>query len=372
MSFGAELDALRFDELLEVANYADATHVERALTSESLDLWDFAALLSPEAGTRLETLAQRSHELTVQRFGRTVQLYAPLYVSNECVETCTYCAFSRPNPIARRTLTPDEAVAEAAELRRRGFRHLLLVSGEHPRKVSPDYLTSIIGRLRDEIPSLSVEVQPQTEEVYRLWTDAGAEGLVVYQETYDRDIYAQVHLAGKKKNYDWRLETLDRGAAGGMKRLGIGALFGLADWRYEALALAAHARYLTKKYWRAFVTVSFPRLRPADHADTLARHPLSDRDLARLVCAFRLLVPDLGIVLSTREPAHLRDGLVKLGITQMSAGSKTEPGGYSADEEQFGRQFEIEDRRSASEVSQAIRKLGFDPVWKDWESSLHG
>jgi 2-iminoacetate synthase len=266
----------------------------------------------------------------------------------------------------------DEAVAEARILRGRGFRHLLLVSGEHPRVTPPAYFGSILAALREEIPSLSVEVQPQTEEVYRRWCSDGAEGLVVYQETYDREAYAGVHLAGKKKDYDWRLETPERGARGGMKRLGIGALFGLSDWRSEALCLAAHARFLVRRYWRCFVTVSFPRLRPAEHADTVARHPLSDPDLARLVCAFRLLLPDVGIVLSTREPARLRDGLVRLGVTQMSAGSRTEPGGYSAPQEPTGRQFEVSDDRSAEEISRMIRGLGFDPVWKDWESVLRG
>ncbi|MEZ5066397.1 MAG: 2-iminoacetate synthase ThiH [bacterium] len=371
-TFGEELAALPMEELLRVATEADPDTVDRAFARTSLDLFDFAALLSPEAGRRLEDLAQRAHALTVQRFGKTVQLYAPLYVSNECVETCTYCAFSRTNPIARKTLTPEQAVAEARLLRARGFRHLLIVSGEHPRHVSPEYLGTILRALAAETPSLSVEVQPQTEEIYREWTAAGAEGLVVYQETYDRDTYARVHLAGKKKDFDWRLATPDRGAAGGMKRLGIGALFGLSDWRQEALRLAAHARYLVRRYWRCFVTVSFPRLRPAEYADTLARHPLADADLARLVCAFRLLLPDVGVVLSTREPAQLRDGLVRLGVTQMSAGSRTEPGGYSAPEVPTGRQFEVSDERTAGEVARTIRELGFDPVWKDWEAALRG
>jgi 2-iminoacetate synthase len=370
MSFLAHLATCPVDDLIARAHGASAADVSRALAADAPDVWDFAAMLSPEAQARLEEMALRANEVTVQRFGRTVQLYAPLYVSNECVETCTYCSFSRENPIVRRTLTPEEAVGEARLLRDRGFRHLLLVSGEHPRHVSPAYLESILASLAPEVPSLSVEVQPQTEEVYAQWVGGGAEGLVVYQETYDREAYARVHLAGKKKNYDWRLDTPDRGAAGGMKRLGIGALLGLSDWRLEAVHVALHARYLMRQYWKTFVSVSFPRLRPAAYASP-GEHPVADRDLAQLFCAIRLLLPDVGLVLSTRESPAFRDGMLRLGVTQMSAGSRTEPGGYSAPEESE-EQFSIEDRRSAEEVSRAIRALGYDPVWKDWEAALHG
>jgi len=370
VSFGVHLKSVPVAELLETAHRASPADVERAMTEETPDLHDFAALLSPAADARLEEMARRAHEITVRRFGRTVQLYAPLYVSNECVETCTYCSFARANPVVRRTLTVDEAVEEARLLLARGFRHLLIVSGEHPRHVSPEYLENVIRALRDDVPSLSVEVQPQTEEVYARWVAAGAEGLVVYQETYDRQAYAEVHTAGKKKDFDWRLDTPDRGAAGGMKRLGIGALLGLADWRLEAVHVAAHAHYLMRRYWKAFVTVSFPRLRPAAFA-IAPRHPVSDRDLARLVCALRILLPDAGLVLSTREAPAFRDGMIGLGITQMSAGSRTEPGGYSAPEE-AERQFDVEDRRTPEEVSRAIREHGCDPVWKDWEVALHG
>ena len=370
MSFRDELRRLPLDDLLETARTATDTAVDRALAAERPDLFDFAALLSPAAGARLEQLAKRSHALTTRRFGRTVQLYAPFYVSNECVEGCTYCSFARENPIRRRTLTVDEAVDEARLLVDQGFRHLLLVSGEHPRHVPPDYVAEILERLRDDVPSLSVEVQPQKTEVYRKWVEAGAEGLVVYHETYDREVYAKVHPAGKKKDYDWRLDTPDRGAEAGMRRIGIGALLGLADWRLEAIHLAAHARYLARRWWRANVTVSFPRLRRAAFAIQAPR-PVTDAELARIVCATRIFDPDLGIILSTRETPAFRDGMLALGITQMSAGSRTEPGGYSAPDA-TEKQFDIEDGRSPADVAQAIRSRGLDPVWKDWESALSG
>lgn len=370
MSFVDALAALPLDELTDVAANATPDDVERALRVERRDLHHFAALLSPAAGARLEDLAAQSHRLTVQRFGRTMQLYAPLYVSNECVESCTYCSFARENPIVRRTLTVDEVVAEAKLLLDEGFRHLLLVSGEHPRHVSVEYLSTVIEALRDVAPSLSVEVQPQTTEAYRRWTDSGAEGLVVYQETYDRETYAVVHPAGKKKNFDWRLETPERGADGGMKRLGVGALFGLSEWRREAICVAAHAQYLMKRYWKTFVTVSFPRLRPAEYADATAKHPLHDAELARMTCAFRLFLRDVGIVLSTREAPAFRDGMVQLGVTQMSAGSRTEPGGYSAPDK-TGGQFHVEDSREPREIARVLRERGMDPVWKDWEAALN-
>ncbi len=366
----AHFDSLPMEALVDAAHSASSADAGRALERESLYLFDFAALLAPAAGARLEELARRSHGTTLRRFGRTMQLYAPLYVSNECVETCTYCSFARPNDIERRTLPVEAVLAEAKILAARGFRHLLLVSGEHPRHVSPAYVAEILRGLAPEFPSLSVEVQPQTEEVYRAWVEAGCDGLVVYQETYDPEAYARVHLAGKKKDPHWRLETPDRGARAGMRKLGIGALLGLADWRLEAVHLAAHARYLMRRHWRTSVSISLPRLRPA--AFSIAPpHPVSDRDLVRLVCAFRVFLPDVGISLSTRESPELRDHLVPLGVTQMSAGSRTEPGGYSAPET-AEKQFEIEDARPVEQVVRAVREKGYDPVWKDWESALHG
>ena len=369
MSFRDHLADIPVGDLLHTASSAGDPAVARALSADRPDLFDFAALLSPAAGARLEDLARLSHSITTRRFGKTLQLYAPLYISNECVQSCTYCGFSRENDVSRLTLTVDEAVAEARILLDKGFRHLLVVAGEHPRRGPPDYIERILSILHAKVPSLAVEVQPATTEIYRRWVAAGAEGLTVYQETYDREAYARVHLAGKKKNYDWRLETPERGAEGGMKRIGIGALLGLADWRVEGVHLAAHAQYLMRRYWKAFVSVSFPRLRKASHA-IAPPHPVADRNLAQLVCAVRILLPDVGLVLSTRETSAFRNGMMHLGITHMSAGSRTEPGGYSAPEASE-KQFDIEDRRKPEEVSLAIRRSGYDPVWKDWEAALN-
>jgi 2-iminoacetate synthase len=331
-----------------------------------LGLDDFAALLSAPAASRLEDVAAAAHRTTVQRFGRTVHLFAPLYLSNECVSTCTYCGFSAENQIARRTLTVEEVVEEGRALHERGFRHVLLVAGEHARIVSKDYLVQCVEALAPLFPSISVEVQVWDEATYRRLVAAGCEGLVVYQETYARPTYEAVHLKGKKRNYGWRLAAPDRGAAAGMRRLGIGALLGLhGDWRTEALAVAAHAAALTRRWWRCEVTVSMPRLRPAAGGYE-PLDPVSDADFVQLLCALRLFLPDVGVVLSTRESAGLRDALVRLGVTHMSAGSHTEPGGYAAPSD-AEPQFEISDTRTPAELAAVLRAAGYDPVWKDWE-----
>ena len=355
-----ELAALR--SLVDRATDAD---VSRALARPRRDLMDFAALLSPAAALRLEELAAAARDSTLARFGRARTLFAPLYVSNECVSVCTYCGFSAGNEVARRTLSVDEVVAEARELARRGFRHVLLVAGEHARIVSKDYLVGCVVAVAEVMAHVAVEVQVWDEPTYVRLVNAGADGVVVYQETYDRGTYADVHLLGKKRNYEWRLAAPDRAAAAGARRLGIGALLGLhGDWRAEALAVAAHARELMHRWWRAEVSVAVPRLRPAA-GDYEPLDPVDDRAFTQLICALRLFLPDLGISLSTREPAYLRDALVPLGVTNLSAGSHTEPGGY-ASESDAEPQFEISDTRSPAEFAAALRAMGYDPVWKDW------
>ncbi len=368
------------------------------LAQEKFSLADFGQLISPAAGQWLELLGRHSQQLTQQRFGKTIRLFAPLYLSNECINNCKYCGFSRDNPILRVTLSVEEVLREARALAADGFRNILLVAGEHPKFVSNGYLAECVAALHAEWPGISLEVGPMETAEYRPLTAAGAEGLVVYQETYDRAIYDDLHTAGPKKNFDWRLETAERAYAAGFRRLGIGALFGLADWRYEALCVAAHADYLLRNCWKAQITISLPRLRPCAGEFQPLTH-MTDRELAQLIGAFRLIFPDVGLVLSTREPAKLRDGLIPLGITMVSAGSHTEPGGYTgAGKEKIhhterGRivelaagasewaavpdqatnatgQFEIADDRSAQEVASLIRQLGYEPVWKDWDAAL--
>src|SRR5260221_10012015 len=288
----------------------------------------FASLLRPQADEQLEAMARDAEQLTRQNFGRTMRLFAPLYLSNECVNICKYCGFSRDNPILRVTLTIDQVEAEARHLWAEGFRNVLLVAGEHPKFVSTDYLAQCVARLAKFIPAISLEVGPMETAAYEPSVRAGAEGLVVYQETYDRAAYAELHTAGPKKDFDWRLDCPERAYAAGFRRLGLGALFGLSPWRQEAIALASHVEFLLRRCWRSQITVAFPRLRPAA-GGFQPHYALSDRELIQLVCAFRVTFPQVGIVLSTRESVSLRDTLVHLGVTSMSAGSRTSPGGYT-------------------------------------------
>jgi 2-iminoacetate synthase len=395
MSFVPEFDALPLSRLVKQSLSASPADIKDSLGRAKVSLNDFARLISPAAAGSLEDLGRRARELTQQRFGKVIRLFAPLYLSNECINNCKYCGFSRDNPILRVTLTVDEVRREAEALLAQGFRNVLLVSGEHPKFVSNSYMADCVSALHELVPSISLEIGPMETANYAPLVTAGAEGLVVYQETYDRGIYDQMHTAGPKKNFNWRLETPERAYAAGFRRLGIGALYGLADWRYEAICLAAHAEYLLRKCWKAYLTISLPRLRPCAGEFQPLTH-MSDREMVQLVCAFRLMFPDVGLVLSTRETPKLRDGLIPLGITLMSAGSHTEPGGYTGagkdklHHTQRGRivelgasewaesngtthateQFNIADTRSPLEVANRIRGLGYEPVWKDWDAAL--
>ena len=351
----------------------------------------FEQLIAPKSDQALEAMVQRSRALTLQNFGCTMRLFAPLYLSNECINNCQYCGFSRDNTILRVTLGVDEVVTEAQHLARQGFRQILLVAGEHPKFVSRDYLAECVYALTSEFSSISIEVGPMDTEEYAPVVEAGAEGLVVYQETYNRGVYAEMHTAGPKRDFDYRLDCAERAYAAGFRRLGIGALIGLSRWQDEVTALAAHLEHLFKHCWQAQITVSVPRLRPAA-GGFRPLFAMSDREVVQLVCALRITFPQVGIVLSTRERAPLRDALASIGVTMMSAGSHTEPGGYTrqgrehlhhtvrgrivAPEYQHGDdqlatgQFEISDERSPAEIAAVLRRYGIEPVWKDWDRAL--
>jgi 2-iminoacetate synthase len=362
--FAQELDRLDLPGLAGQAVTATDADVTAALGREHRDLTDLAALLSPAATARLEELARAAREITLRRFGRAVRLYAPLYVSNACLSTCTYCGFAKGLPIARRTLSVDEVAQEARLLTGRGFRHLLLVSGEHRVEVSADYLVDVVRRLRQVVPSLSIETQTWSDDTYARLVGAGLEGVVHYQETYDRRRYAEVHQAGWKRDYDRRLNSTELAAAAGVRRLGVGALLGLAaDWRADVLAVAAHAAFLVREFWRTEVTVALPRIKPSA-AGYQPLVPVPDPAYVQAMAALRLYEPEAGIVLSTREPAVLRDGLVRIAVTHLSAGSSTEPGGYSHPGEAT-EQFTISDERSPAEVAAMLVAAGYEPVWKD-------
>ncbi|WP_174581632.1 2-iminoacetate synthase ThiH [Candidatus Methylacidithermus pantelleriae] len=339
------------------------------------------AYLEPMPREKLRRLAIAAQELTVRHFGRTMRLFAPLYLSNECVNICQYCGFSRTNRLERITLSPEEVEKEARYLTKQGFRHLLLVSGEHPKKVSVEYLIECVERLRPFVPEISLEVAPLDTCDYARLVQAGLDGMVIYQETYDPESYACWHVAGPKRDFLYRLLAPVRAYEAGIRRIGIGALFGLTPWQEEALRLGRHLDALLRQCWKAFLTVSFPRIRPSA-GNFVAPFPLADRDLIQLVIAFRLSFPQVGLVLSTRETPALRDALAPVGITMMSAGSRTDPGGYTGAglrtvpirpaptapaKRETREQFAIADDRSPEEVAARLQELGYDPVWKDWE-----
>ena len=366
-----------------------SSHFEAALRNRSPLLRRFEALLRPVDDAGLQALAGRSTATTRRHFGRTMRLFAPLYLSNECVNSCAYCGFSRENAIQRVTLEIDQIEAEARHLTDEGFRNILIVAGEHPKFVSGGYLERCVERLRSFVPGISIEVAPMEAEGYAPIVRAGAEGLVVYQETYHRETYAKMHTFGPKKDFAWRLDCAERGHEAGFRRLGVGALFGLWHWEEEALALAAHLEHLLRTCWRSQITVSLPRLRPAAGAFE-PQHPLPDREFIQLLCALRITFPTVGFVLSTRESAALRDIVATLGVTMMSAGSHTEPGGYTGQGrealhvtvrgralagtggESATEQFTISDGRDAAAIGRSLGKLGLDPVWKDWDAGILG
>ncbi|MDR0534901.1 MAG: 2-iminoacetate synthase ThiH [Puniceicoccales bacterium] len=378
MSFLGVLEKYPWERVRAAVYSKTAADVRSALTRAAAggarNLDDMLALLSPAAAPFLEEIARLAHERTLRRFGRTVQLFAPLYVSNECHNVCTYCGFSFGNAIPRKILTDAELLAEAAILKRDGFDHVLVVSGESGIRVGAAYFERALRLLRPLFSSISLEVQPLKTEEYARLRNAGLSAVLVYQETYDRDGYRKHHLKGPKANFEYRLETPERIGAAGINKIGLGALYGLEDWRVDSFFTALHLDYLERVFWRSRYSVSFPRLRP--HAGGLqAKVEMTQRDLAQALCAFRLFDPEVEISVSTREPPVFRDNAMFLGATTMSAGAKTNPGGYAAAEAGLSRegrpleQFHASDERPPAEVTAAWRAKGYEPVWKDWDSA---
>lgn len=356
---------------MDVINSVSKAEVEKQLDflPGKYSAQRMAAMISPAASNYLEVMARQAHELTKQRFGRTIQLYAPLYLSNHCVNRCLYCGYNTDTEFERTRLSIEEALADAKIIAGEGFRHILLVSGEDPRYVSVDYLVALAAELRKTFSSISIEIYPMETDQYKALFDAGIDGITLYQETYDRRLYERYHPAGPKRDYDHRIQTHDRAASAGMRRLGIGTLLGLSNWRQDCLALAAHAAYLMKKYWRSQVSFSFPRLRPALNVADSFEHLVSDSEMVQMILALRLCFADAGIVLSTRERADFRDNLLNLAVTRLSAGSKTNPGGYSGKSDST-EQFQIDDDRTPKQLASVIKKAGMEAVWKDWDATF--
>ena len=346
-----------------------AADVQQALNKSRLNREDFLALLSPAAADFLEPLAQKAQRLTRQRFGNTVSFYVPLYLSNLCANDCTYCGFSMSNRIKRKTLNAEEIERECLAIRKMGFDHLLLVTGEHQTKVGIDYFHQHIPAIRKHFSSLMMEVQPLSEAEYVGLKQIGLDGVLVYQETYHPRVYQQHHLKGNKQDFFFRLETPDRLGRAGIDKIGLGALIGLSDsWRTDCFMLAEHLLWLQQTWWQSRYSISFPRLRPCAGGIEPASL-MSEAQLVQTICAFRLFAPEVELSLSTRESPNFRDRVVPLAINSVSAFSKTQPGGY-ADPQPELEQFSPDDHRTPQEVAAALTQAGLQPVWKDWDSWL--
>lgn len=369
MSFLQQLERFPQQEIREQILAATPQNIDQALHKPKLDMTDFASLLSPKLNdAQLERLAARAHRITSQRFGRTILLYAPLYLSNECHNGCRYCGFSADNHLPRKTLSLTEIEQDAKILREQGFRHMLLLTGEAPEVAGIEYLESAVQVVKPLCGSVSIEVFPMGAEGYRRMVAAGVDGLTLYQETYDAGLYRELHPYGPKSDYRFRLLAPEAAGEAGLRRIGIGSLLGLGDCLTDVFHTGLHALYLARKFWRTQVTISFPRLRPAE-GGFQPRSIVSDRQLTQFICALRMLIPDAGLILSTRETAELRDNLLPLGITQMSAGSCTAPGGYS-DASHDGEQFAINDHRTPAEIAELLASRGYETVWKDWDNAF--
>jgi len=350
---------------------ATAGDVERALANEERGAADLAALLSDAAVPYLEPMAVEAQRLTRWHFGRTIGLYVPIYLSNVCGADCTYCGYSvRSGSREKRVTLTDEQIRHECELLAlQGFQNVLLLTGEAPRAVPVDYILQGVQIAREYFPSVSAEVYSLEADDYARLSEAGLEGVTVYMETYDRDTYSQVHLIGQKKDYDYRISSLERAGQSGARKINVGVLLGLFDWQVDVFWLALHAQNLQRSCWQSAVSLSFPRLRHVPERFHIPKI-VGDREMVQIMLALRLFVPEAGFNLSTREPASLRDKLIPLGVTMMSAGSSTRPGGYATYGEGTLEQFEIEDHRSVAEVAEAIRIAGYDPVWKDFDRAF--
>ena len=369
--FSEELKQYSWDETTAAIAAKTSADVERALGKAHLDPDDFMALISPAAEPYLEQMARLSRRYTEERFGRTVSMFIPLYLTNSCTNSCVYCGFHVANKMKRTILTPEETVREYEAIKQLGpFENLLIVTGENPAKAGVPYLAKALDLAKPYFSNLKIEVMPLKAEEYEELTHHGMNGVICFQETYHRENYRLYHPRGMKSNFEWRVDAFDRMGQAGVHSIGMGVLIGLEkEWRTDLTMLARHLRYLQKHYWRTKYSVNFPRMCPAENGGFQPNSLMTDRELAQLTFAMRIFDHDVDISYSTRERADFRDHMATLGVTTMSAGSRTEPGGYTTHPDAL-EQFEVSDPRPVPEVAAALRRMGVEPVWKDWDGSF--
>jgi 2-iminoacetate synthase len=370
MEFAEQIDRYNWDTFKSRIYNKTTSDVEIALNKDKRDIDDFMALISPAAQPYLEQMAVLSRKYTQQRFGNTIQFYVPLYLTNSCVNHCIYCGFNHNNDIKRIILTDEQILREVEAIKSMGdFQHILLVTGENPRDAGADYIENAIRLVKPYFSSISIEVQPLKEQEYDRLKNAGLNAVYCYQETYNKDRYKTYHPKGMKSKFDWRLDGFDRMGKAGIHKIGLGILIGLEDWRTDAALMAMHLRYLQKTYWQTKYSISFPRMRPHEGEDFQPNVIMTDKELAQIIFAYRIFDHDIEIALSTRESSAFRDNMATLGITSLSAGSKTDPGGYAVYKDEL-EQFEVNDGRNPNEVLSAVKRMGYEVVWKDWDLSL--
>lgn len=327
---------------------------------------EFLMLLSKKALKYLEPMAQRARKLTIQNFGKVIFLYTPMYLANYCVNQCVYCGFNITNKITRRKLTLEEVEKEAQVISSTGLRHILILTGESRLKSPVEYIRQCVEVLKKYFRSISIEIYPLGQMEYAELIEAGVDGLTIYQEVYNEEVYEKLHIKGPKRNYMYRLEAPERACRASMRSVNIGALLGFDDWRKEAFFTGIHADYLQSRYPDTEISISLPRIRP--HCGSFKpAYAVEDSDLVQIMLAQRLFMPRAGITVSTREGQGFRDNLIGLGVTKMSAGSSTEVGGHTLEDKSEG-QFDINDRRGVEEIKQMIYKKGYQPVLKDWQA----
>ena len=367
MSFSSIFKELDIKSIKQQSLDTTSSEISNILNKESWGMDDFLKLISPAAEKNLEQITRVSHNITKQRFGNTMQIYIPMYLSSYCQNTCTYCGFNSKNIVKRTKLTKEEIQKEASIIKQKGFKQLLILTGEDSKQAGVDYIKEAISQISDDFCSIGLEIMPLETGEYKTLINAGAHYLTVYQETYHPASYRKYHIAGKKANYDFRIDTPDRAGKAGFHIVNIGALLGLYDWRYEAIALAYHIQYLTKKYWKTKFAISTPRIQD-NFQNFVPEYQVSDVNLAQFICAFRLVFNDIGITLSTRESESIRNNMIKLGITAISAESHTAPGGYAGTDKE--QQFATADNRNMQEIATMLNKQGYEPVMKDWDTAF--
>ena len=354
----------KFDFKTYLNNVSDEDIIS-SLKKTNLTQYDFLNLISVKAQKYIEEMAEISKAHKLRHFGKVIQLYLPIYISNYCSSDCTYCGFSKKNKIVRKHLNEEQLENEAKEIAKTGIKHILLLTGEAAKKADMNYLKMAVGVLKKYFTSISIEIYPLEESEYKELKDLGVDGLTIYQEVYDKEVYKEVHTSGEKTNYKYRLDAPQRGASAGLRAINVGALFGLGDIYEEAFKSAIHAKFLMDKYYESEISLSMPRINKSE-GEFQVSHEIDNLTFVQVLLAYRLYMPNIGLNLSTREEASFRDNLIDICATKFSAGSKTDVAGYTGDDSST-EQFEISDERSVEEVALMIKTKGYQPIYKDWE-----